>query len=96
MLPVVSGILPDNSGGLKVALIRRCGGPFCGLDKVRRQHAGSSEQNARAPLFYRERNFAGTSCVTSAPRLEPTANTNSGGTPSCISMFDHICELKLK
>jgi hypothetical protein len=30
---------------------------FCDLQKSRRQHAGGSEQNARAPLSYCERNF---------------------------------------
>ena len=30
---------------------------FCDLQKSRRQHAGGSEQNARVPLSYCERNF---------------------------------------
>jgi hypothetical protein len=50
MLPAMSGILPGNSAGLRVALHHGLHRRFAIRTRGRRQHAGGSEQNARAPL----------------------------------------------
>jgi hypothetical protein len=48
MLPAVSGMLPDSFSAVCQQRLRR----IAALVRVasRRQHAGGSEQNARAPL----------------------------------------------